>query len=187
LADLGPGRKGSALRAKFTNPPYGWSQDAVDGALTVLANAGQVRVTGEDGKPASLPDLPRAKIGPCTFRPAETTIVTATQRLAVAGLLTEAGVTFEKGQEAFTVTALLDRLEAAAKGSGGEPPAPSADHVPNLPNLRGLSGNDMLAALAADAQTLRSKLKHWQAAAQKIGSRLANWRLTEHLVQLGAT
>ena len=26
LAELGPGRKGSALRSKFTGPPYGWSQ-----------------------------------------------------------------------------------------------------------------------------------------------------------------
>jgi hypothetical protein len=68
LAELGPGRKGSDLRGKFTNPPFGWPQDAVDAALTVLANAGQVRVIGEDGKPASLPDLPRAKIGPCIFR-----------------------------------------------------------------------------------------------------------------------
>ena len=68
LAELGPGRKGSDLRSRFTGPPYGWSQDAVDGALIVLANAGLVRVTGDDGKPASLPDLPRQKLGKCTFR-----------------------------------------------------------------------------------------------------------------------
>ena len=45
LAELGPGQKGSDLRSKFTGPPYGWSQDAVDGALIVIANAGLVRVT----------------------------------------------------------------------------------------------------------------------------------------------
>jgi hypothetical protein len=186
LADLGPGRKGSDLRAKFTAPPYGWPQDAVDGALTALANGGQIRVTGEDGKPASLPDLPRAKIGPCTFR-TETTIVTVGQRLAVAGLLTEAGVSFEKGQEAFAVATLLDRLETAARSSGGESPAPAPDQVPNLAKLRSLSGNDLLAGMAADAQNLRSKLKEWLAASQKIASRLPNWRVAERLVQLGAT
>ncbi len=186
LADLGPGRKGSDLRAKFTGLDYGWPQDAVDGALTVLANAGLVRVTGEDGKPVSLPDLPRAKIGPCTFR-AETTVVTVTQRLAVAGLLTEAGVPFEKGQEAFALTALLDRLESLAKSAGGEPPAPEAEQVPNITTLRTLSGNDLLVALATDAQTLRAKLKDWRAAAQKIDKRLPSWHLAQRLVELGAT
>jgi hypothetical protein len=185
LAELGPGRKGSDLRGKFTNPPFGWPQDAVDAALTVLTNAGQVRVIGEDGRPTSLPDLPRAKIGPCIFR-SETTIVTIAQRLAVGGLLTEAGISFEKGQEAFALPTLLDRLEAAAKASGGQPPAPESDQVPNLATLRGLPGNDLLAQLAADAQSLRAKLKQWREAAQKIGSRLPNWRLIERLVQLGA-
>jgi hypothetical protein len=185
LADLGPGRKGSDLRAKFTAPPYGWPQDAVDGALVVLANAGQVRVTGDDGKPASLPDLPRQKLGTCTFR-AETTIITVMQRVAVRGLLTEAGVSFENGQEAFALSALLDRLENAADQSGGPPPAPEADKVPDIAQLRALSGNDLLAALATSATTLRNKLKEWQAAANKIGARMPNWHLAERLVRLGA-
>ena len=50
----------------------------------MLANAGLVRVTGDDGKPASLPDLPRQKLGTCTFR-GETTIITIAQRMPVRG------------------------------------------------------------------------------------------------------
>jgi hypothetical protein len=185
LAELGPGRKGSDLRTKFINPPYGWSQDTVDGALIALANAGLVRVTGDDGKPASLPDLPRQKLGTCTFR-GETTIITIAQRMPVRGLLTDAGVTFENNQEHLVLTALLERVEAAARQSGGEPPAPEQETVPNIASYKGLSGNDLLAALAADASTLRAKLKAWRAAAQKIGDRLPNWRLAERLVGLGA-
>ena len=185
LAELGPGRKGSDLRSKFTGPPYGWSQDAVDGALIVLANAGLVRVTGDDGKPASLPDLPRQKLGTCTFR-GETTIITIAQRMPVRGLLTDAGIAFESNQEHLVLTALLERLEAAARQSGGEPPAPEPENVPNIASYKSLSGNDLLAALAADATTLRDKLKAWKAAAQKIGDRLPNWRLAERLVALGA-
>ena len=186
LAELGPGRKGSDLRSKFTGPPYGWSQDAVDGALIVLANAGLVRVTGNDGKPASLPDLPRQKLGTCTFR-GETTIITIEQRMPVRGLLTDAGIAFESNQEHLVLTALLERVEAAARQSGGEPPASEPEKVPNIASYKSLSGNDLLAALAADATTLRDKLKAWKAAAQKIGDRLLpNWRLAERLVALGA-
>ena len=185
LAELGPGRKGSDLRSKFTGPPYGWSQDAVDGALIVLANGGLVRVTGDDGKPASLPDLPRQKLGTCTFR-GETTIITIAQRMPVRGLLTDAGIAFESNQEHLVLTVLLERLEAAAGQSGGEPPAPEPEKVPNIASYKFLSGNDLLAALAADATTLRDKLKAWNAAAQKIGDRLPNWRLAKRLVALGA-
>ena len=185
LAELGPGRKGSDLRSKFTGPPYGWSQDAVDGALFVLANAGLVRVTGDDGKPASLPDLPRQKLGTCTFR-GETTIITIAQRMPVRGLLTDAGIAFENNRENLVLTALLERLEAAARQSGGEPPAPEPEKVPNIASYKSLSGNDLLAALAVDATTSRDKLKAWKAAAQKIGERLPNWRLAERLAGLGA-
>ena len=185
LAELGPGRKGSDLRSNFTGPPYGWSQDAVDGALIVLANADLVRVTGDDGKPASLPDLPRQKLGTCTFR-GETTIITIAQRMPVRGLLTNADISFENNQEHLVLTALLERLEAAARQSGDEPPAPDPEKVPNIASYKSLSGNDLLAALAADATTLRDKLKAWKAAAQKIGDRLPNWRLAERLVALGA-
>ena len=185
LAELGPGRKGSDLRSKFTGPPYGWSQDAVDGALIVLANAGLVRVTGDDGKPASLPDLPRQKLGTCTFR-GETTIITIAQRMPVRGLLTDAGIAFEINQEHLVLVALLERLEATARQSGGETPAPEPEMVPNIASYESLLGNDLLAALAADATTLRDKLKAWKVAAQKIGDRLPYWRLAERLVALGA-
>lgn len=185
LADLGPGRKGSDLRTKFTSPPYGWSQDTVDGALTALANAGLLLVKGDDGKPASLPDLPRQKLGTCTFR-AETTIITIAQRMPVRGLLADASVPFENNQEHLALSALLDRLESAAQRSGGDAPAPPAETVPNLGTYKALSGNDLLAALATDATVLREKLKAWKAAEQKIAARQPNWQLAERLVHLGA-
>jgi hypothetical protein len=185
LQDLGPGRKGSDLRAKFTGPPYGWSQDAVDGALLVLANAGMLRVTGEDGKPASLADLPRQKLGTCTFR-AETTVITIGQRMAVRGLLTDVGITYENNQEQLVLSALLERLVAVARDSSGEPPSPEAAVVPKLKSYQALSGNDLLAALATDAATLRNCLQSWRATAGTIRSRLPNWRLAERLVALGA-
>lgn len=185
LADLGPGRRGSDIRSKFTATPYGWPQDAIDGALMVLANAGQLRVTGEDGKAASLPELPRAKMGVCTFR-SETTVITLPQRLAVRGLLQDAGIPFEKEQEAFVLAALLDRLENAAKAAGGPSPAPASAVLPDAATLRGLSGNDLLAELAHRASDLRQHLKDWKLATQTIQARLPKWLLAERLVGAGA-
>jgi hypothetical protein len=186
LAYLGPGRKGADIRAHFGGSPFGWPQDAIEGALMVLANAGQLRVAGEDGKPASLSDIPRARIGQSTFR-AETVVITMPQRLAARGLLNDTGLPFEPGQEAYALSGLLDRLEAAANQAGGPAPAPAPPVIADMATLRGLSGNDLLAALADRAGDLRAQLKDWREAAQTISTRLPRWNLAERLVTLGAS
>ena len=186
LGELGPGRKGSDLRRKFDDPPYGWPKDAVDGMLVALANAGLLRVTGEDGKPASLPDLPRAKIGLCTFR-TETTVVNVTHRLAVRGLLNEVGLPFTPNQEHLVLSGLLERLEQLAKGSGGDAPAPAPQTVPDLVGLRAVSDNDLLVKLADEAPALRAAIARWRKDATRIADRQPDWKLAERLTRLGAT
>ncbi len=185
LAELGPGRKGADLRRKFDEPPYGWPKDAVDAVLVALANASFLRVTGEDGKPAILTDLPRAKIGVCTFR-SETTVVGITDRLAVRGLLNEVGLPFTPNQEHLVLSGLLERLEQLAKGSGDVAPAPAPQPVPDLAALRSVSDNDLLVKLAAAAPTLKAAIGGWRVAGAAIADRLPRWRLAERLVRLGA-
>src|SRR5262249_17835181 len=49
LGYVGSGKKGTDVRKRFANPPYGWPQDAIDAALVVLHRAGmvQARLGGE--------------------------------------------------------------------------------------------------------------------------------------------
>lgn len=186
LAELGAGKKGSDLRRKFDEPGYGWPKDAVDGMLLVLANAGLLRVTGDDGKPVSLSDLPRAKLGGCTFRN-ETTVVTITHRLAVRQLLNEVGLTFTNNQENLALSGLMERLEHLASSSGGDAPAPAPQIVPDLAALRSVSDNDLLVKLADAAPTLKTAIAEWRSAAKLLADRQPVWNLAERLVQLGAT
>ena len=145
MADLGPGRKGSELRqssrARLTDGHK--MRSMVRSPCWQATPAGLVRATGDDGKPrVAIPDLPRQKLGTCTFR-AETTIITIAQRMPVRGLLTDTGIAFENNQEHLALSALLDRLGSAARQSGGDAPAPEAEHVPNLGTTVGVfSGND---------------------------------------------
>jgi hypothetical protein len=186
MAALGAGRKGAELRKLFGEPPYGWSQDAVDGALLVLDAAGQLRITGDDGRQTSLRTLDRRKIGVCGFRP-ETATVSLPQRLLVRGLLADLNVTYEKDQEAAAMPFLIERLQQEADAAGGEPPAPPPPIVPGLAKLRTLGGNDLLVELATEAPALRSALNDWRKARAAITARLPNFRLLEKLVALGAT
>ena len=186
LGALGAGRRGSELRKQFADPPYGWAQDAVDGALLALDAAGQLRVTGEDGQQASLRTLDRRKIGVCSFRP-ETATASLPQRLLVRGLLADLNVTYEKDHETGALPILLERLQQEAEAAGGDPPASPPAAVPGLANLRTLGGNDLLIELATQAPALKEAVKGWRSAKAAIATRLPNFRLLEKLVALGAT
>ena len=45
LSFVGSGKKGKEVRAHFSDPPYGWSRDAVDAALISLFGTGHLRAT----------------------------------------------------------------------------------------------------------------------------------------------
>ena len=146
-AKLGAGRKGKELRDEFEGPPYGWPQDAVDGALLVLAHAGLIRVLGEDGKETVLRSLPRQKIGLCRFLP-ETHTVTTTHKRAIRTL----GLALKSQRPA---------------GSGGG--APAAD--PEIPARRGAGGGRRSAGTgrAGHARSRRARCADRQRTADRGG------------------
>lgn len=186
LAEVGPGRTGRDIRNKFGGAPFGWSQDAIDAALVALSNAGRVRAMGEDGRPVIPADQPRAKLSATTFR-AETVVVSAGQKVAVRKVLDAAGVRYETNSEIAVIPELLRVLEEAARGSGGEAPAPAAEAVPDGAILKALSGADLMVRLAENAQALIERLAAWRNAQARIAQRLTGWVLAERLVRLGAT
>jgi hypothetical protein len=184
-ARLGAGRRGRELRDEFESSPYGWPQDAVDGALLVLSHAGLIRTLGEDGKEAVLRSLPRQKIGLCRFLP-ETHTVTTTHRRAIRALGQSLGSNVPPDQEAEQLPLLLRALRDAAQAAGGEPPAPPAPATPELDALDALSGNERLIEAASSGTALAAAYAGWLASRQTIAARLPAYRTTRRLVELGA-
>jgi hypothetical protein len=185
LKALKPSAKGSELRSLFSGPRYGWPVPAVEAAALVLANPGQIRVTGPDGKPANLPDLNSQKFGTCTFT-IESRVVSAIEKIKVRSIGTELGLKIPSGDEASYLPVIIDRLENAAKESGGDAPAPEAPRVPGIDDFRAKIGNDLLAALAEKADELRSALSNWKKNKSEIDARLRQWHLARTLVEAGA-
>jgi hypothetical protein len=185
LKALTPVKKGSDLRNLFAAPPYGWPKEAVDAAGLVLANAGQLKVTGPDGKPVVLADLNASQFGPCTFAP-ETRVVTTVEKLAVRGLGTALGLTVPANEELAYLVPIVDRLVQVTAEAGENAPAPEAPPLPGLAEFRNSTGNDLLAALAAKAAQLRPLIEQWKKDKAEITARLPKWRLAESLVGLGA-
>jgi len=67
LREIGTGAEGRELQKKFAQSPYGWPQDAVDGALMALHNAGDVTVRSA-GEPVPACRLDQTKIKKAEFR-----------------------------------------------------------------------------------------------------------------------
>ncbi|MNS88193.1 hypothetical protein D3C72_1221580 [compost metagenome] len=185
LAEVGPGRTGKDIRAKFVSAPFGWPQDAIDAVLLVLSTAGLVRATGEDGRPVVPADQLRQKLSATTFR-AETVVATVAQKMAVRRLLDAAKVKYETNSEIVALRELLVVLDTAARGSGGEAPAPAAEAVPDGSILKALDGVDLLVRLAENAPALIQRLEAWRTAQSRIAQRVPRWHLAERLVRLGA-
>lgn len=184
-ARLGAGRKGKELRDEFEGSPYGWPQDAVDGALLVLVQAGSIRVTGEDGKDAVLRELPRQKIGLCRFLP-ETHTVTTTHKRAIRALGQAVGINVPPDQEGEHLPLILRSLREAALAAGGAAPAPQPPASPDLDAVEPLSGNERTIEAASRKQPLIDAYAAWVACRQAIAARLPAYLTTKRLVELGA-
>lgn len=178
------GTKGADLQKRFAGPPFGWPKDAVSAAVLALLAAGNIRVT-QDGKDLGGPkELPQAQISKVTLYK-EDAPPTAPQRLAVRGLLTAAGISYEPGQEGAQLPALLQQLKDLAARAGGAPPLPEAPDTRHLDALLALGGNQRFRQVADEHERLSVDLQRWRAAVARREKRESAWRDLERLLRHG--
>jgi hypothetical protein len=186
LAAVSPaGTKGADLQKRFAAPPYGWPRDAINGAVLALLAAGNIGAR-QDGKHlTSAKELPPTQIGKVALYK-EDEPPTIGQRLAVRGLLSDAGIPYEAGQEGPQIPALLQRLKDVASHAGGPPPMPEAPSTDHISALHALGGNQLFRAVADDHDRLQEDLKRWHAAEHGREQREAEWKQLERLLRHAA-
>jgi len=176
------GSKGADLHRRFGATPFGWPKDAINGAILTLLAAGNIRAT-QDGKDLAGPrELPPTQIGKVTLYK-EDEPPTVGQRLAVKGLLTDAGIAYQPGQEGAQIPALLQRLKDLAARAGGAPPLPDPPDTDHVDALAALAGNQLFRAVADDHERLKTDLERWRAAEQRREQRETRWRELERLLR----
>ena len=178
--EIGAGKKGRDLRRHFSNSPYGWPQDAIDGALLVLCVTDKVKAT-QDGKPIELKQLDQTRIGVAEFRTEQTTVTTG-QRLAIRKLFQEAGVDFKPQEESAVAGEFLRRMLALAESAGGEAPLPARPDIKHLHQLSSLTGNEQLVALYNERERLVGEVQAWQHAQALIQKRRPRWEALHQLL-----
>src|SRR5690606_16955372 len=102
LAFIAVGKTGAEIRNRFEGAPYGWSGDAVDGALFALLVPGLIRAQDERGQQVDFRSLERKAIGKTHFR-VEATTITTPQRIQIRKLLQLLEVTAKPNEELSSV------------------------------------------------------------------------------------
>lgn len=178
----GEGKRGSKIRNEFMGVGYGWPQDAVDGILLTLLNAGFVSAKDKSGQPVSAKALPQSQIGVTTFR-REGYVLTALQRIQLRRLAADMGLQTKQGEEAAAIQRVLERLKEMATEASGEPPLPARPDTSHIDELLAYSGNERLVRVYEARDTLRENYRTWKDLRHRKDVRLPRWQLLQQLLK----
>jgi len=176
---------GSEVRKHFEGPPFGWSGDAVDGALYVLMVTEHLRAATSGGAPLTAAGLDRAKIGLSKFR-AETVPLTPQERIGVRQLMQIVGIACKSNEEAANAPTLLVELKRRAVAAGGEPPCPATPSLAQLLLLEALAGNALVKKLYEARDVLTANVDAWDKQTKAIAARKPRWDALEALLAAAA-
>ena len=172
LEHIGPGKKGKDLREHFKAAPFGWPQDAIDGALYVMLVAGNLRATN-NGQPVQA-SLPQNQVGVASFY-VDVPPLDVSQRLDLKALFQKAGITAQNGKETEAAAAFLEKLLVLAESAGGTAPRPQTPDTDAVRDLERLSGNAQLLKIHGQKDDLTAKLAAWKKSADAITKRWPAW------------
>ena len=170
---IGAGKKGKDIREHFRSAPFGWPQDAVDGALFLLLVAGNLRAT-VNGQPAQAQTLPQNQVGVGSFY-VDVPPLNVQQRLDLKALFQKTGTTTQNGKESEAAAQCLHKLLELAATSGGSPPRPEAPDTRDVRALQMLSGNTQLLKIHELKDDLTAKLAEWKKSTEAITKRWPAW------------
>src|SRR5450759_3759945 len=107
---IGAGKKGKDIREHFKSAPFGWPQDAIDGALFVMLLAGNLSAT-VNGQPTQAQTLPQNQVGVTSFY-VDVPPLNVQQRLDLKALFQKIGVATQNGKESEAAAQFLQKLLA---------------------------------------------------------------------------
>ena len=178
---VGSGKKGKDARTHFSDPPHGWSRDAVDAALISLFGTGHLRAI-INGTPLKPGQLDQAKVSTTDFR-VESATIDVRRRLKVRKLFQTAAVACKPNEEAVAAGEFLNKLSELARGAGGESPLPERPDTSHLLDLQSLAGNEQLVGILNRHDELLKNIEDWTKARDLADERLPAYKRLQSLAR----
>ena len=173
----GADKRGADVRRHFSESPYGWSRDTVDGALLALLAGGFLRAS-RNGQAVAAKGMTQQQVGVTDFF-SEGITVSAVQRIEVRKLALGMGLPVKSGEEAEIVPTVLERLMDEAQAAGGDAPLPGPPDNTIIRELQELVGNPQIVGVAENADALLARHTEWSAAGEAALKRLPEWHRLE--------
>jgi hypothetical protein len=171
---IGAGKKGLEIRSRFLEAPYGWPQDAIDGALFALLATGTIRATDAAHKGVDAKTLERSRITQANFK-VENITIKPVQRIGVRKLLTEF-VGCNPNQEEAKVTEFILFARELADKAGGDGPKPERPSIALFDEIASEVGNAQLLKIYDNRDEIHMLLRAWKVTADKIEQRMHGWQ-----------
>ena len=185
LSFIAGGKKGTDIRDHFEGPPFGWSRDAVDGALLALLVSGLIRAEDEHHRACDAKTLERKSIGKASFIVEATTISTP-QRIQIRKVLQKVGLSAKQGEELSSVPQFVQNVTELANRAGGDAPKPKTPDLSLIYDIRRASGNEQLLSVYNGRDELISSIDAWTVTATAIDTRWPSWETLNRLVESAA-
>lgn len=183
LKTIGSGATGREVHKVLEAAPYGWSADAIDGALMALHAVGDLKVT-YNAQPLAHGQLDQNKVPKASFRQ-ESITLSADQKLRAAALYQLADVKSKADEVVPKSDEFLDQLTRLQQGAGGQAPAPAVPDGKELEALRAAIGNERITRLLDQEAQWKQHIPAWKAAAKRIAERAPRWQQLEALLAHG--
>lgn len=178
---IGVSKKGSEIREHFLAAPYGWPQDAIDGALYVLLSGGLLIATDNRNNPVTASALERKQITQASFRP-ESITIRPVDLIKIRGVLSSSGIDCQPGEEANKLPLLAEKGRELAKRAGGAAPFPAVPDTKVFDELARQSGNAQLKHVLDEQDAIKQAIKDWSDTAKRIEARRGDWSLLTALL-----
>jgi hypothetical protein len=175
----GTGKKGGDIQKHFEGVGYGWSRDAVNGAIFCLI-VGELVRAARNGQAMSLKQITQQQIGITDFYSEEITITTS-QKIEVRGLLTKLGFPVKASEEAEAIPRVLQHLVELAARAGGPAPLPAPPKADFIKTLQTLSEHEQFADVYKHRDELLDRAKAWTQAGTEIERRKPQWLMLQNL------
>lgn len=180
LEFVGPGKKGSAIRQHFAQPPYGWPKDAVDGSLMALVVEAAV-LAKRNGNILGIKEIDQKIIGDCEFH-VEKFQLSRQQLIKLRGLFLQLDMKCNQGEEAVYGPQFVKQIKTCAESAGGEPPAPEISIPLYIEELKHLTGTELLNEIYNHLDDFTRDIPQWKQTSVFIEKRRRNWQILQELL-----
>lgn len=184
-SEIGSGKKGKDVRDAFDSTPYGWPRDAIDAALITMFTTGHIRVLHK-GVQLKQGQLDQAKISVSDFS-VETVTIDARARIKLRKMFINSGFPCKSNEESIAAGQFLVHLADLADRAGGDPPMPKRPSTDHIDTLRVFAGNEQLAEILNQYDTLSKQLEDWSDSADLAAKRKPAWSTLQTLLKYGKT